>query len=36
LDPPSETALKAPPRMTHGVAEAVEDVPDNVITVTQE
>jgi hypothetical protein len=36
LDQPSEMALKDPPRMTHGVVEAVEDVPTGVITADEE
>lgn len=34
LDPPSDMALKDPPRMIHGVAEEVEDVPTILVTVT--
>ena len=36
LDPPSDMAVKGPPRMTHGVVEEVEDVPNTVDTVVEE
>jgi hypothetical protein len=36
LDQPSDMALKDPPRMTHGAAETVEDVPADVVTVIDE